>query len=182
MKRLLPLALLLIAADSAPNLPPEVEFGMPSRELGKAAGRCRPNEAGPAVMITVTGLKDRAGLLRAELYAANDDDFLGSDKALVRAGKLFHRVETGIQPSGPVQLCIRVPAAGAYTLSLLHDRDSNRKFGLSSDGIGFPGNPRLGLSKPKAAAATVQAGRGLTDITIRMNYRRGLFGFGPVKG
>ena len=175
-------AALLLAGllAGAAGVPPEVEFGMPSRELGKAAGRCRANEPGPAVIITVTGLKDRSGLLRAELYAANDTDFLASDKELVRAGKLFHRVEMAIPPSGPVQLCIRVPAPGTYSLSLLHDRDSNRKFGLSSDGIGFPGNRKLGLSKPKAASAMVNAAKGLTDITIRMNYRRGLFSFGPL--
>jgi uncharacterized protein (DUF2141 family) len=66
-------------------------------------------------------------------------------------------------------------------MSLLHDRDANRKFGFSSDGFGFPGNPKLGLSKPKAASATVIAGRGLTEINIRMNYRHGLFSFGPIK-
>ena len=36
--------------------------------LGKAEGQCRPNEAGPAVLVTAVGLKDRRGTLRAELY------------------------------------------------------------------------------------------------------------------
>jgi uncharacterized protein (DUF2141 family) len=170
-------AILVIAAD----VPPEVEFGMPSRDLGKAAGRCRPNEPGPAALIAVMGLKDRAGLLRAELYPANDTDFLNDDKILVREGKTFHRVETSVPPSGPVQLCIRLPGPGTYTVSLLHDRDSNRKFGLSSDGIGFPRNPKLGLSKPKAAAAAFSAGPGITNVPIRLNYRQGLFGFKPIK-
>jgi uncharacterized protein (DUF2141 family) len=83
--------------------------------------------------------------------------------------------------AGAVQLCVRTPGPGAYTLSLLHDRDSNRKFGLSTDGVGFPNNPRLGLSKPKAAATRFQAGPGLTAISIRLNYRRGLFSFGPLR-
>ena len=74
-----------------------------------------------------------------------------------------------------------MPGPGTYTLSLLHDRDGNRKFGLSSDGIGFPGNPRLGLSKPKAAKSTFIAGPDLTTISIRLNYRHGLFSFGPLK-
>lgn len=167
-----------VAAKPRPDA--DSEFGIPSRELGKASGRCRPNEPGPAVVISVIGLKDRVGLLRAELYPANDKDFLEDDKILVRAGKTFNRVETTLPPSGPVQLCIRVPAPGTYTLSLLHDRDSNLKFGLSSDGIGFPGNPRLGLSKPKAAATSLVAGNGITNITIRLNYRHGLFSFGPL--
>jgi uncharacterized protein (DUF2141 family) len=152
-----------------------------SPDLGKAEGQCRPNEAGPALLVLVTGLKDRRGLLRAEVYPANDDDFLADDNVLVMAGKTFRRVEMAVPKNGPVVLCIRLPAAGAYTMSLLHDRDGNRKFGFSSDGFGFPGNPKLGLSKPKAANATVIADRGLTEITVRMNYRHGLFSFGPIK-
>jgi uncharacterized protein (DUF2141 family) len=181
MTRLAGLALAGLLLTAAADPPDEVEFGMPARELGKAAARCRPNEPGPAIMVNVTGLKDRKGLLRAELYPANDDDFLEDDKILVRAGKTFGRVEIPIPPSGPVLLCMRVPGPGPYTMSLLHDRDSNLKFGFSTDGFGFPGNPKLSLSKPKAAVATIVAGKGITDTTIHMNYRHGLFGFGPIK-
>ena len=172
----LALPLLLAAGDASS----ETEFGMPARDLGKSAGQCRANEPGPAALIEVIGIKDRAGLLRAELYPDNDADFLNDDKILVRQGKTFHRVEIAVPPSGPVQLCIRVPGPGTYTLSLLHDRDSNLKFGLSSDGIGFPGNPRLGLSKPRAATASFRAGAGITEVPIRLNYRRGLFSFRPL--
>ena len=97
------------------------------------------------------------------------------------AGKTFRRIEVPVPQAGPVELCIRIPGPGAYSLILLHDRDSNRKFGLSSDGVGFPGNPKLGLSRPKSAAARIEAGNGLTRVSITMNYRRGLFSFGPLK-
>ena len=63
---------------------------------------------------------------------------------------------------------------------VLHDRDSNHRFGLSIDGVGFGGNPRLGLGKPRAAAATIVAGPGETRQRIVLNYRRGLLAFGPV--
>lgn len=149
--------------------------------LGKAEGQCRPNEAGPAVIVTAVGLKDRRGTMRAELYPDNDRDFLQDDNILINQGKTFRRVEIAVPASGAVQLCIRTPGPGSYTLSLLHDRDSNRKFGLSTDGVGFPNNPRLGLSKPKAEAVHFEAGRGLTDVTIRLNYRRGLLSFGPLE-
>ena len=151
-----------------------------SPDLGKAEGMCRPNEPGPALIVVANGLKDREGFLRAELYPADDKDFLEDDNKLVMAGKIFRRVEVPISASGPAQVCIRVPAAGNYTLSLLHDRDGNHKFGLSSDGIGFPGNPRLGLSKPKARQAVVTAGPGLTAVPITLNYRHGLFSFSPL--
>lgn len=150
-------------------------------DLGKAEGQCRPGETGPALIVVATGLKDHTGLLRAELYPANDDDFLADDNLLIMAGKTFRRAEAQVPATGPAQLCIRVPGPGAYSLSLLHDRDGNRKFGLSQDGIGFPGNPKLGMSKPKAAKARLVAGDGLTTVTVRMNYRHGLFSFRPMK-
>jgi uncharacterized protein (DUF2141 family) len=152
-----------------------------SPNLGKAEGQCRANEAGPAVIVTVVGLKDRRGQLLAELYPDNDKDFLEDDNILINAGKTFRRVEMSLPQSGAVNLCMRIPGPGSYTMSLLHDRDANRKFGLSSDGVGFPGNPKLGLSKPKAATARFQADAGVTTISIRLNYRRGLLSFGPLK-
>jgi uncharacterized protein (DUF2141 family) len=152
-----------------------------SPELGKAEGRCRASENGPAFLVEVKGLKDRKGRLKLELYPANDTDFLADDNVLVAAGKPFRRVEEAVPAAGPVQLCIRAPGPGTYALSLLHDRDANRRFSISVDGIGFAGNPKLGWSKPSAAAASATVGSGPAHIVIIVNYRRGLFSFGPVK-
>lgn len=154
---------------------------MPSTpDLGKAEGQCRSNEPGPAFLVDVQGLKDRNGRLKLELYPARDNDFLQDDNILLSEGKTFRRVEMAVPKSGPVQMCIRIPGPGTYALSLLHDRDGNRKFGLSVDGIGFGSNPRLGWGKPKASAASLTAGTGLTRVKIVMNYRRGLFSFRPI--
>lgn len=165
-----PLLLSMLAAATIPSTP----------DLGKAEGHCRANETGPAILLAIEGLKDRKGLLKAEAYPSNDQDFLADDNILVMQGKVFRRVEVPVPPTGTPVLCIRIPGPGAYSLSVLHDRDANRKFSLSSDGIGFPGNPALGLSQPKAAATRLIAGNGLTRATIVMNYRHGLFGFGPL--
>lgn len=150
-------------------------------DLGKAGAQCRTNEEGPSFLVVVEGLKDRRGQLKLEAYPANEQDFLQDDNILISQGKPFRRIEVPAPQRGPVQLCIRVPHAGQYALSLLHDRDSNRKFGLSVDGIGFSGNPRLGTSKPKAAAATATVLSGPTRINIIMNYRRGLLSFRPLE-
>lgn len=150
-------------------------------DLGKAEGQCRPDEKGSAYLVEVAGLKDRKGRLKLELYPANDADFLADDNILIAAGKPFRRVEEPVPPSGPVELCIRAPGPGSYALSLLHDRDANRRFSLSVDGIGFAGNPKIGWSKPHAAAASAPVGSGPTRIAITVNYRRGLFSFGPAE-
>jgi uncharacterized protein (DUF2141 family) len=152
----------------------------PNPSLGKAEGACRANEHGPALLITATGLKDRKGLLRAELYPDNDRDFLQDDAILINQGKTFRRVDLDLTPTTAPTLCLRVPAPGRYALSLLHDRDRNLKFGMFADGIGFSNNPRLKRSKPKVASAIVVAHPGLTRITIRMNYLHGFMQFGPL--
>jgi uncharacterized protein (DUF2141 family) len=148
--------------------------------LGQSEGRCRAAEPGPAFLVDVTGLKDRMGMLKLELYPATEGDFLADDNVLIAAGKPFARVVEPVPRAGDrITLCIRAPRPGAYALSLLHDRDCNRRFGFATDGIGFSGNPRLGWSKPSAAAAAIVAGPDITRIAIVLNYRHG-FGMRPI--
>ena len=149
-------------------------------DLGMAEGRCRSNEPGPSFLVNVEGLRDRSGKLKLEVYPAKASDFLEDDNILISAGKTFRRVEQSVPGSGPVQLCVRVPSAGSYAVSLLHDRDGNRKFSWRIDGIGFAGNPRLGWGKPAASDARAEARSGPTQIEIVMNYRRGL-GMRPIR-
>ncbi|MDE8650894.1 DUF2141 domain-containing protein [Novosphingobium album (ex Liu et al. 2023)] len=159
----------LLAATALPSTP----------DLGKAEGRCRPDENGPAFLVTPDGLKDRQGTLKLEVYPANDRDFLADDNVLIQQGKPFSRVETPVPPAGR-PLCIRVPRPGAYAVVLLHDRDQNRKFGWRIDGIGFSRNPRLGFSKPGVNKVRVMAGGGPTPLDIVLNYRSGL-GVAPLR-
>jgi uncharacterized protein (DUF2141 family) len=156
--------LLMLMAAALPSSP----------NLGIAEGRCRPNEPGPAFLVNVQGLYDRQGRIKVEVYPSNNQDFLADDNVLINAGKTFRRVDVPTPAQGPVQLCIRVPQAGAYSLMVLHDRDSNHRFGLHGDGVGFGGNPRLGLSRPSAAATRVVAGPHVSPINVVINYRRGM--------
>jgi uncharacterized protein (DUF2141 family) len=154
----------LLTAATIPSTP----------DLGKAEGRCRSKEPGPAFIVNVVGLRDRTGQLKLEVYPATDEDFLADDNVLVAAGKTFRRVEVPVPASGPIELCVRVPRAGRYGVVVLHDQNSNRRFDWRIDGIGFAGNPRLGLSRPDAVEASAMASSRRTSITIVMNYLRGL--------
>lgn len=156
--------LLMLAVAAVPSSP----------NLGIAEGRCRAGEPGPAFLVNVQGLHDRQGRIKLEVYPSNNQDFLADDNVLINAGKVFRRVDVPLPASGPVQLCIRVPQAGAYSLMVLHDRDSNHRFGLSGDGIGFGGNPGLRWGRPSAAETRVAAGPGITRIDVVINYRRGM--------
>jgi uncharacterized protein (DUF2141 family) len=162
-------ALPLLAAATIPSTP----------DLGQAEGRCRPGERGPSLIVDVQGLKDRQGSLKLEVYPANDTDFLADDNVLVSEGKTFRRVVTEVPARNSPRLCVRVPGPGTYAVSLLHDRNGNRKFEWRTDGIGFAGNPKLGWGKPKASKASVAAGDGPTPVTIVLNYQRGL-GMSPL--
>lgn len=141
---------------------------------------CSSTSTTPAVLAWFDGLKDRKGQLRLELFPSNDDDFLEDDFVLIKAGKSFRRVELNTPATGPVAVCIRAPRPGTYSLALIHDRDGKRKFSFSVDGVGFPGDPKLGWSKPKASKAAVTIGNGVTEIHVTMKYFSGL-GFSPVK-
>ena len=165
MRSLASLALLpLLTAATIPSTP----------DLGKAEGRCRSNEPGPAFIVSVAGLRDRTGQLKLEVYPATDEDFLADDNVLVAAGKTFRRVEVPVPASGPTELCVRVPRAGRYGVVVLHDRNRDRRFNWRVDGIGFAGNPRLGLAQPDVEQASAVASAGRTSITIVMNYLRGM--------
>lgn len=164
------------AARAAPLPPPVPPTGAP----GTVDGACAADEKGPALVVDVVGLKDRRGLIKLEVYPPVEGEFLGTDRDLVAQGKTFRRTEMKTPASGPVALCVRVPEPGTYSAVVLHDRDSNHKFGWSVDGVGFPGNPRIGWGAPKAAAARVTVGHGITRISVVMNYFRG-FGMGPVR-
>jgi uncharacterized protein (DUF2141 family) len=169
----------LVSALAA--LVPSLAIAMPSSpDLGKVEGQCRKGESGPAFLVNPVGLKDRKGILKLEVYPANEDDFLADDNLLLMAGKTFRRIEVPLPSSGAVNLCIRVPGPGTYAVSLLHDRDINRKFNWTVDGIGFSGNPKLGWGKPKVGRATARAGSAPTRISIILNYKRGL-GVAPLK-
>ncbi|MBW4331062.1 DUF2141 domain-containing protein [Stakelama sp. CBK3Z-3] len=138
------------------------------------------NSQGPAIRANITGLKDRTGRLKLELYPATEEDFLRDDHDLRREGKVFRRVWASMPDSGPVAMCIKVPAPGTYALLFTHDRDHRNKFNFWKDGAGFPGNAKLGRSKPELKQALVKVGSGVTVVNIRVQYLRGLGGFAPI--
>ncbi len=145
--------------------------------LGGDAAACAGGQ-GPAILATVTGLKDARGMVKLELYPANEADFLQDDKKLLAANKVFRRVTVAAPGPGTARLCIRAPRPGRYALFFGHDRDGRRKFDFWVDGAGFPGNRKIGRSRPRLADALIDVGPGVTATTIRVQYLRGLGGFG----
>jgi uncharacterized protein (DUF2141 family) len=147
--------------------------------LGEDAAACATG--GPAILVSVVGLKDRKGELKLELYPANEEDFLKDDRDLLKQNKLFRRVRAPTPLQGDPQLCLRLPRPGRYALLLTHNRDGKNKFSVWSDGAGFVSPKKIGRSRPKLAQALVDVSMGVRSVTIQPQYLRGLSGFGPVK-
>ena len=147
--------------------------------LGSDAAACRPG-GGPAIAVDITGLKDRTGELKLELYPGDEAGFLKDDHVLIAAGKTFRRVVVPTPATGPTTMCIRVPRPGHYALLLTHNRDGKNKFSFWTDGAGFASNRKLGRSRPKVEQALVEVGAGVTTVRITAQYLRGLGGFGPI--
>lgn len=150
----------------------------PAAVLGSDAAACV--NGGPAILVNVVGLKDRTGELKLELYPATEQDFLKDDRDLIRQGKLFRRVRVPTPQAGGIELCMRVPRPGRYALLFTHNRDGKNKFSFWADGAGFASNGKLGRSRPRLAQAMVDVGGGVTTVTIRAQYLRGISGFGPL--
>lgn len=149
--------------------------------IGTDAASCDVG-GGSAILVDVTGLKDRTGRLKVELYPATEEDYLKDDRDLIAQGKFFRRVWADMPASGAVEICIKVPHPGRYAMFFTHDRDGKNKFNFWVDGGGVPTNQKIGMSKPKLASAVVEVGSGVTTAHIRAQYLRSILsGFAPLK-
>jgi uncharacterized protein (DUF2141 family) len=175
MKRLLTAAALLAAA-----CPAWADSVRPRQDLDWRRGRNCSAGSGPGFAIQIVGLRDRTGRLMAELYPAEQNDFLKGEEELRREGKVFRRAIAVPSSQGPVTLCIDAPAPGRYALLVVHDRDGRMKFDIWKDGVGVAGSDRLGMRRPTAAQAMVSASPNRRPLLMSMQYMRGGSGFGPA--
>jgi uncharacterized protein (DUF2141 family) len=141
--------------------------------LGPDAASCREGSNDPAVLVNVTGFKNRAGRLRVQLYGSNPEHFLAK-------GKKLRRIDLPVTPSGVMRVCVAVPRPGNYAVAVRHDADANGKSGWN-DGGGFSRNPKISLIdlKPSYQEVAIPVGNGVRPINVVLNYRRGLT-VGPV--
>lgn len=151
-----------------------------TRVIGTDAAACKSND-GPAIRVNVSGLKDRTGRLKLELWNATEEEFLKDDRDLKRDGQFFRRVWADMPAAGAVTMCIRAPKPGRYALLFTHDRDGKNKFNFWQDGAGFPSNTRLGRSRPKLSQAVINVPAGVTTTDIKVQYLRGIGGFSPAR-
>ena len=127
---------------------------------------CAPGK-GPAVRITVSGMKSSTGHLFVRTYPANKHDWLKSKRYIMKV--------EATPNEGGVAVCVPLPSAGDYAIAIQHDVNGNRKTDFSTDGAGMSNNPTistfLGIPRPPALEKVrFTAGEGVTRMAIAIRY------------
>jgi uncharacterized protein (DUF2141 family) len=100
--------------------------------VGPHAGLCASGK--PAVLARVTGFKAARGTVAIKLYQ--------SGPKFLEKGSYIRKVEVPVTRTGPIDVCVPVPASGRYALSVRHEVTGKKSNG---DGGGFSGNPKVSL-------------------------------------
>lgn len=154
---------ILCFAVPAIALAAAVPLAAQQREISNDPALCRGN--GPAVNVTVTGIKSASGKVRVQLYRATRQDWLVS-------GRWINRIEVPAR-AGSMTFCVPVPEAGSYGIAVRHDINGNGKTDLSQDGGGMSNNPSINifnLGKPSYDKTAFSIGHEVKAMTIRMRY------------
>lgn len=140
------------------------------RPLGPDADRCA-GAVGPALLVQVVGFADRGGAVRVRLFGAPESSYFDKRRAL-------RRIELPVPATGPVAVCVPVPAPGVYAVDVRHDRNGNGKTDRS-DGGGASGDPHLSLfdvifsRKPDPRSVQVTVGRSVARVRVTLMYLKG---------
>jgi len=127
-------------------------------------GRCAAG-SGPAVKVTVTGIKTSRGTMRVQTYRGTSSEWLAK-------GKWLHRVEAPAR-RGTMTFCLPVPEAGTYAVAVRHDVNGNGSTDLREDGGGMSNNPSINifnLGRPSYKKTAFSVGGEVKPITITMRY------------
>lgn len=143
---------------------------MPAQALGPDAAKCGPG-GGPALLVSVNGLKDRSGAVRVRSFGGSPSTYFNKKRAL-------QRTEIPTPAAGPVRICMPVPAQGWYAVDVRHDVNGNGDTDRA-DGGGASGNPKVSLidvlfgRRPPAEDVRVWVGSGVTTVPVTVMYLRG---------
>jgi len=140
--------------------------GAAQAAMGPDAAACRGNR--PGILVTVSGFKQRTGNVRVNVYGSEPQRFL-------ERGQYVRQINLPVTRSGPMPICVAVPAAGRYAVAVRHDLDGNGRSGWS-DGGGFSGNPRLSLTnlRPRYERVAFNVGPNGSGVNVTLLYRYGL--------
>lgn len=161
-------------ALTAAALPLAAANAAQAAAVGPFAASCQ--NGGPAIVARVSGLKAATGTVRVQLYADNAATFLEKKQYL-------RRVDVPAR-GGSMDICVPVPKAGRYAISVRHDVNGNGKSDRA-DGGGFSGNPSVSLGdlafkrKPDLTRVAFAVGGETKVVPVTLRYVQGL-SFKPI--
>lgn len=141
-------------------------FAAQAAPVGPYAGVCASGK--PAVLARVSGFKAPRGIVSVKLYR--------SGPAFLEKGSYIRKVEAPVTRTGPIDICVPVPASGTYAISVRHEVNGKKS---RSDGGGFSGNPRVSLvdlalkRKPDRQEVSFQVGNSPRLVPVVLNYLQG---------
>jgi len=133
------------------------------QEIGNDMSRC--SGRGPAVRISVSGVKAAQGTMRVQLYRGIASDWL-------EKGRWINRIEARAR-QGAMTFCMPVPQAGTYAIAIRHDLNGNGGTDIFADGGGMSNNPSINmfnLGKPSYRKTAFPVGNEVKPISIQMRY------------
>jgi len=133
-------------------------------EIRNDPARCAADR-GPALMVTVDGIKASSGKVRVQAYRANSSEWLVK-------GKWLSRIEVPAR-AGTMTFCVPLPASGTYGVAVRHDVNGNGETDIRTDGGAMSNNPSINifnLGKPSYTKVGVPVNGSVKSIRIQMKY------------
>ncbi len=154
----------LAAAGAFSLSAPATAQGEYRQQISNDMRKCAPGK-GPAVRVTVSGVKSSAGKVRVQVYRGTKADWLES-------GRWLNRIEVPAR-KGTMTFCMPVPASGSYAIAARHDANGNGKTDIREDGGAMSRNPSINifnLGKPSVSKTRFETGSGVSRISVQMKY------------
>lgn len=125
---------------------------------------CAPG-AGPAVRVTINGVKNSSGKVRVQVYNGTKADWLES-------GRWLNRIEMPAR-EGRMTVCMPVPSSGPYAIAVRHDVNGNGSTDIRTDGGAMSNDPSISifnLGRPGIEKTRFNVGQGVETINVTMRY------------
>lgn len=144
------------ADDPAPDISPE--------GMARVQEECRHKPY--SVLLTIRGAKTAKGIFTIDLHGEKTKDrFLKYGNKIVRVWVAAAK--------GTSEICVPVPEAGVYAVSVYQDRDVNFKFnkglfGLPTEPYGVSNDPPMSFGPPDFDDSSFKVEGPLTPTTITL--------------
>lgn len=123
--------------------------------------------SGPHLKVIVEGLRNSDGYVSVELYPDDPKLFLGHNAQLAVAHDKFD--------GDTATVCLNVPKAGYYALSVYHDENGDDQFnrnrlGIPTEGVGLSNNPKIHFGLPPFEKVRFKVAEAETTIRVGLRY------------